>query len=183
MANPFYVKLGFSNDEIASVVKVFGIDATMAGIAAGGVFAYKLGLARALVAAGLVHARANLAFILQAYAGPNVPCWGVTIFVENFTGGLVGSGVRRVPVDALPPGLHRDAVRAALVADRGRARPCSRRRRAGSPSSWAGPLFFGVVRARGAAGNRAGALCCRTARGVQLLRRNSANEPKSASSP
>jgi PAT family beta-lactamase induction signal transducer AmpG len=91
MASPFYVKLGFSNDEIASVAKVFGVIASMTGIAAGGAFAYRLGVARALVAAGLIHAAGNLAFILQAYAGHDLRALALTIFVENFTGGLVSA--------------------------------------------------------------------------------------------
>jgi PAT family beta-lactamase induction signal transducer AmpG len=91
MANPFYVKLGFSNDEIASVAKIFGVVASMAGIAAGGAFAYRLGVARALVVGGLIHAAGNLAFILQAYVGHDVRVLGLTIFVENFTGGLVSA--------------------------------------------------------------------------------------------
>jgi len=91
MANPFYVKLGFTKLEIASVAKVFGVVATMLGIAAGGAFAYRLGVARALVAAGLIHAAGNLAFIVQAYAGHDLRALTVTIFVENFTGGLVSA--------------------------------------------------------------------------------------------
>jgi PAT family beta-lactamase induction signal transducer AmpG len=91
MANPFYVRLGFSNDEIASVAKIFGVVASMAGIAAGGAFAYRLGVARALVVGGLIHAAGNLAFILQAYMGHDVRVLGLTIFVENFTGGLVSA--------------------------------------------------------------------------------------------
>ena len=91
MANPFYVKLGFTKPEIASVAKVFGVIATMVGIAAGGAFAYKLGVARSLVAAGIIHAAGNLAFIYQAYAGHDIRVLAVTIFVENFTGGLVSA--------------------------------------------------------------------------------------------
>ncbi|HTO06899.1 MAG TPA: AmpG family muropeptide MFS transporter [Myxococcota bacterium] len=91
MASPFYVRLGFSNDEIASVAKVFGVIASMAGIAAGGAFAFRLGVSRALVAAGVVHALGNLAFIVQAYAGHDLRALTLTIFVENFTGGLVSA--------------------------------------------------------------------------------------------
>jgi PAT family beta-lactamase induction signal transducer AmpG len=91
MASPFYVRLGFSNDEIASVAKMFGVIASMTGIAAGGAFAFRLGVSRALVAAGVIHALGNLAFILQAYAGHDLHALMLTIFVENFTGGLVSA--------------------------------------------------------------------------------------------
>jgi PAT family beta-lactamase induction signal transducer AmpG len=91
MANPFYVKLGFGKLEIASVAKVLGVVATLAGVTVGGAFAYRLGLGRALVAAGVIHAFGNLAFILQAWAGHDIRALGLTIFVENFTGGLVSA--------------------------------------------------------------------------------------------
>lgn len=91
MANPFYVKIGFTKPEIASVAKVLGVVATMLGIAAGGAFAYRLGVVRALVAGGLIHAAGNLAFIFQAYMGHDIRVLGLTIFVENFTGGLVSA--------------------------------------------------------------------------------------------
>jgi MFS transporter, PAT family, beta-lactamase induction signal transducer AmpG len=91
MSNPFYVKLGFSKLEIASVAKVFGIAATMAGIAAGGALVYKLGVLRSLVTAGVIHALGNLAFVAQAWVGADVRALAVTIFVENFTGGLVSA--------------------------------------------------------------------------------------------
>ncbi|HXZ85505.1 MAG TPA: MFS transporter [Myxococcota bacterium] len=91
MANPFYVRLGFTKDEIASVAKVFGLVASMVGIAAGGAFAYRLGVARALVAAGAIHAAGNLAFVLQALLGHDLRALAFTIFVENFTGGLVSA--------------------------------------------------------------------------------------------
>ena len=91
MSNPFYVKLGFTKLEIASVAKVFGVIATMAGIAAGGAVAFRLGTVRALVAAGVVHALSNFAFVLQAFAGHDLRALAFTIFVENFTGGLVST--------------------------------------------------------------------------------------------
>ena len=91
MSNPFYVKLGFSKDEIASVAKLFGLIASMAGIAAGGALAYRLGIAKALVAAGAIHAAGNLAFVLQAALGHDLRGLAFTIFVENFTGGLVSA--------------------------------------------------------------------------------------------
>jgi PAT family beta-lactamase induction signal transducer AmpG len=91
MSMPFYVLLGFTKLEIAGVAKVFGPVATTLGIIAGGAFAFRLGTMRALVVAGLIHAASNLAFVLQAWAGHNVSFLAVTIFVENFTGGLVSA--------------------------------------------------------------------------------------------
>ena len=66
MANPFYVELGFSGVEIASVTKVFGIAANLAGVIAGGVFVARSGVFRALMIGGVLQAATNLLFALQA---------------------------------------------------------------------------------------------------------------------
>jgi PAT family beta-lactamase induction signal transducer AmpG len=91
MSMPFYVLLGFSKIEIAGVTKVLGVVASSLGILAGGAFAFRLGTLRALVAAGVIHAVSNLAFVVQAWAGHDVGFLTGTIFVENFTGGLVSA--------------------------------------------------------------------------------------------
>jgi PAT family beta-lactamase induction signal transducer AmpG len=91
LSNAFYVQLGFTKGEIASVAKVFGVIATMAGIAVGGALVLRSGIARALVTAGVIHALSNFAFVLQAFVGHDVSVLALTIFVENFTGGLVSA--------------------------------------------------------------------------------------------
>lgn len=91
LSNAFYIQLGFSKGEIASVAKVFGVIATMFGIAAGGALVHRSGVARSLVSAGVIHALSNFAFVAQAWAGHDVSVLAVTIFVENFTGGLVSA--------------------------------------------------------------------------------------------
>jgi PAT family beta-lactamase induction signal transducer AmpG len=91
LSNAFYVQLGFTKAEIASVAKVFGVIATMAGIAVGGALVLRSGVARALVVAGVIHALSNFAFVAQAWIGHDVSVLALTIFVENFTGGLVSA--------------------------------------------------------------------------------------------
>ena len=46
MANPFYVDLGFTKDEVAAVSKVFGVVMTLVGAFIGGVLALRLGVMR-----------------------------------------------------------------------------------------------------------------------------------------
>jgi PAT family beta-lactamase induction signal transducer AmpG len=91
LSNAFYVQLGFSKGEIASVAKVFGVIATMAGIAVGGALVLRSGVARTLVTAGVIHALSNFAFVAQAWVGHDLSVLALTIFVENFTGGLVSA--------------------------------------------------------------------------------------------
>jgi MFS transporter, PAT family, beta-lactamase induction signal transducer AmpG len=88
MANPFYVKIGFSNEEIASVTKVFGLIATLVGVFIGGTLVARLGIMRALLVSGLLQMVSNLTFSAQAEVGHSVGFLIVTIGVENLAGGI-----------------------------------------------------------------------------------------------
>jgi PAT family beta-lactamase induction signal transducer AmpG len=88
MANPFYLELGFSKEEIAAISKIFGLVATLAGVAAGGVLAARLGLLRALFVCGVLQMLSNLTYALQAAVGHEPMMLAVTIFAENFAGGM-----------------------------------------------------------------------------------------------
>jgi len=88
MANPFYVELGFTGVEIASVSKVFGVAATVAGVVAGGVMVARFGIMKALVVGGILQAVTNLLFAAQAAIGHDIAMLAVSIGADNFTGGL-----------------------------------------------------------------------------------------------
>lgn len=91
MANPFYVKLGFSKVEIATVTKVFGLGATLTGVFLGGLAVSRYGVMKALVVCGICQALSNLMFAAQALAGPDVRILVCTIAIENLTGGMVSA--------------------------------------------------------------------------------------------
>ncbi len=88
MANPFYVEMGFSKNEIAAVSKVFGLGATITGGLIGGVIVYRYGIRASLLIAGVLMAASNLVFAVQAMVGHSVPMLMVTIAAENLTGGM-----------------------------------------------------------------------------------------------
>jgi PAT family beta-lactamase induction signal transducer AmpG len=88
MANPFYVAMGFSRLEVANISKVFGVAATLAGVAAGGMLVHRHGLARALILCGVLQAVSNLMYVVQALAGHDVALLTATIGIENFAGGM-----------------------------------------------------------------------------------------------
>ncbi|MEE8274263.1 MAG: AmpG family muropeptide MFS transporter [Alphaproteobacteria bacterium] len=88
MANPFYVEMGFTNTEIASVSKIFGLIATLGGVFLGGLFVIRYGAMRSLLVCGVLQMLSNLMFAVQAMVGYSVPMLTVTIAVENFTGGM-----------------------------------------------------------------------------------------------
>ena len=92
MANPFYVDLGFSGAEIASITKVFGLAATLLGVFAGGALAARHGMYTALWIAGLLQALTNLLFSWQAQMGHDLGWLALAICADNIAGGL-GSAV------------------------------------------------------------------------------------------
>ncbi len=88
MANPFYVEMGFTKNEIAAVSKLFGLGATIMGALIGGALVYRYGIRAGLLIAGVLMAASNLVFAVQAMVGHSVPMLMVTIAVENLTGGM-----------------------------------------------------------------------------------------------
>ena len=88
MANPFYVKIGFSLSEIATVSKIFGVAATLAGVFLGGVAVARYGVLWSLFGCGILQMLSNLMFAAQAAIGPEVSFLVLTIGIENLSGGL-----------------------------------------------------------------------------------------------
>lgn len=88
MTNPLYVDLGFSKTEVANVVKIFGLGATLAGAFLGGLLIAKLGLIRALWICGVLQLFSNLAFSGLALVGHNLTALAATIGFENLAGGM-----------------------------------------------------------------------------------------------
>lgn len=88
MTSPFYVQMGFTKIEIANISKVFGVMATLAGVAAGGWLVLRAGLYRGLMIAGVLQMLSNLMYVAQARAGHDVAMLTATIGIENFTGGM-----------------------------------------------------------------------------------------------
>lgn len=88
MANPFYIKMGFTKIEVANVSKLFGFVATILGTFAGGVLVARLGVMKALLLCGLLQMLSNLMFAAQAVAGHDLLFLTATIAVENLSGGM-----------------------------------------------------------------------------------------------
>ena len=90
MANVFYKEVGFSNSEIASVSKLFGTAATLAGVFLGGLVVHRYGVLKSLFLCGIVQMLSNLMYILMAQRGLDVPVFAATIAAENVSGGMTG---------------------------------------------------------------------------------------------
>ncbi|MDX1270108.1 MAG: MFS transporter, partial [Oceanisphaera sp.] len=88
MANPFYLDLGFSKSEIASITKVFGFGMTIAGAALGGLLVVRFGLFRPLLAGAILVASTNLLFAYMAVTEPSTLILTAVISADNLSGGL-----------------------------------------------------------------------------------------------
>jgi MFS transporter, PAT family, beta-lactamase induction signal transducer AmpG len=88
MSNPLYVSLGFTKVEVANIGKAYGFVASLAGLAAGGIVVLRLGIFRALLICGILQMLSNLMYVVQAWAGHDVPILALTIGIENLTGGM-----------------------------------------------------------------------------------------------
>jgi len=88
MANPFYNELGFSKGEVASIAKLVGFGATLAGVGLGGAMVARFGLFRALLLGGILQMISNLMYVALAAAGHDRFWLAGLIFIENFTDGM-----------------------------------------------------------------------------------------------
>jgi PAT family beta-lactamase induction signal transducer AmpG len=91
MANPFYVDLGFTKSEVASIAKVYGVVMTMAGAFLGGLLVARYGLLRPLLLGAVLVAATNLIFAYLAATGRDIGLLMLTISADNLSGGIAGT--------------------------------------------------------------------------------------------
>ncbi len=88
MTNPFLLEIGFAKDQIAGIVKFYGLIATIAGSFLGGALVYRIGALRSLWICGIAHALTNLMFVVQAKVGADTGILALGITMENLSGGM-----------------------------------------------------------------------------------------------
>jgi len=88
MSNPFYIELGFTKIQIASISKVFGLVATIVGGVIGGLIVNHIGIMRSLLVCGILQMLSNLMFAILAVVGNDPSMLALTIAVENLSGGM-----------------------------------------------------------------------------------------------
>ena len=91
LANPFYLDIGYTKSQVASVAKLYGLGVALIGIGAGGWAILKFGLARCLISATVLIAFTNLFFALIVLTGPEIWVLAVTISFDNFAQGFSGT--------------------------------------------------------------------------------------------
>jgi PAT family beta-lactamase induction signal transducer AmpG len=91
MANPFYVDMGFTKDEVAAVTKVYGVIMTLLGAFIGGVLAMRLGVMRILMAGAVLSAATNLLFAWLAGRGHDVTALIFVVSADNLASGIASA--------------------------------------------------------------------------------------------
>ncbi len=88
MANPFYLDVGFTKEQIANVAAAFGLAMTLTGAALGGLLVARYGIARLLIVTAIMAPVTNLTFSWVATLGPEVYGLVIAIIADNITGGM-----------------------------------------------------------------------------------------------
>jgi len=91
MANPFYVDMGYTKDEVAAVTKVFGVIMTLLGAFIGGVLSMRLGVMRILMVGAVLSAITNLLFAWLATRGHDLTALVWVISADNLASGIASA--------------------------------------------------------------------------------------------
>ena len=91
MANPFYVDMGFTKSEVASVTKVYGVIMTLVGAFVGGVLSARLGVMRVLMLGAALSAASNLLFVWLSGVGHDVQALVWVISADNLASGIASA--------------------------------------------------------------------------------------------
>ena len=91
MANPFYVDMGFTKDEVAAVTKVYGVVMTLVGAFIGGVLSMRLGVMRILMLGAVLSAGSNLLFAWLAGHGHDVTALIAVVSADNLASGIASA--------------------------------------------------------------------------------------------
>lgn len=91
MANPFYVDMGYTKNEVAAVTKVFGVIMTLLGAFIGGVLALRFGVMRILFLGAILSAASNLLFAWLSTRGHDLTGLIWVISADNLSSGIASA--------------------------------------------------------------------------------------------
>ena len=91
MANPFYVDMGYTKAEVASVTKVYGVLMTLLGAFVGGVMALRWGVMRILMVGAIMSALSNLLFAWLSGHGHDVHALILVVSADNLASGIASA--------------------------------------------------------------------------------------------
>ena len=91
MANPFYVDMGYTKIEVATVSKIYGVIMTLAGAFLGGALSMRIGVMRVLMLGAVLSAISNLLFSWLAGHGHDVNALIFVISADNLSSGIASA--------------------------------------------------------------------------------------------
>ena len=91
MANPFYVDMGYTKDEVAAVTKVYGVVMTLVGAFLGGALTLRWGVGRVLMLGAVLSALTNLLFAWLAGHGHDVTALIAVVSADNLASGIASA--------------------------------------------------------------------------------------------
>lgn len=91
MTAPFYTEMGFSYDQIATVVKLYGIIATILGGLIGGVIVVRFGVMPSLLICGILQGISNLPFAYLATQGNSLTWLAISVISDNLGAAMATS--------------------------------------------------------------------------------------------
>jgi len=91
MANPFYVDMGYTKDEVAAVTKVYGVVMTLLGAFIGGAMALRWGVMRVLMLGAFLSALSNLLFAWLGQHGHDVTALIWVVSADNLSSGIASA--------------------------------------------------------------------------------------------
>ena len=91
MANPFYVDMGYTKDEVAAVTKIYGVVMTLLGAFVGGVLTMRFGVMRILMLGAVLSAATNLLFAWLAGRGHDVTGLIFVVSADNLSSGIASA--------------------------------------------------------------------------------------------
>ena len=142
MTAPFVIKIGFTRDDYAAIVKGVGLAATLIGGFAGGALARAYPMVTCLWIGAILQMASNLVFTWQAYVGVDLWALTATIIVENFTG-AIGTVIFVAYLSALCRSPLHTATQFALLTALAAVGRTYISAGAGEVADWTGwPMFF-----------------------------------------
>jgi PAT family beta-lactamase induction signal transducer AmpG len=93
MANPFYIDHGYSLTEIARVVKVYGLTASLFGVVFAGALIARIGLVRSLIVGSIMIMISNFGFSLLATQEKTLFGLGLVNIVDNLAQAIHGTAL------------------------------------------------------------------------------------------
>ena len=91
MANPFYVDMGYTKDEVAAVTKIYGVIMTLVGAFVGGGLAMRFGVMKVLMLGAVLSAGSNLLFAWLGSRGHDVNALIFVISADNLSSGIASA--------------------------------------------------------------------------------------------